>query len=51
MKDASNVEAPEGVKELENQPSLMTMKSMLAMKFKWRVIPLQIEEAMRSYAR
>jgi hypothetical protein len=34
MKDVPNVESPEGLKELENQPSLMTTKSVLARKFK-----------------
>jgi hypothetical protein len=34
IKDAENIEAPEGLKELENQPSLMIEKSMLTRKFR-----------------
>jgi hypothetical protein len=47
MKDAPNLEAPKGLKELENQPSLVTTKSILVRKFKWRVIPPQFEEGVR----
>jgi hypothetical protein len=34
MKEVSVAEAPEGLKELENQLFLMTMKSILVKKFK-----------------
>ena len=34
MEDVPNVEALKSLKELENQSSLMTMKSMLVNKFK-----------------
>jgi hypothetical protein len=39
------MKAPEGLKELENQLSLKTTKSMLAKKFKWKVIPSHLKKS------
>jgi hypothetical protein len=44
VEEVAIVEALEGLKELENQLSLKTMKSMLVKKFKWSVIPPHLKK-------
>ena len=44
MKQASTNETPEGLKEQENQPFLMTTKSMIVKNFKWREIPPRLKK-------
>jgi hypothetical protein len=44
IKEVPVAEAQEGLKELEKPVILMTMKSMLGKKFKWRVIPPHLKK-------